>query len=102
MNKFIVLFLFSISVQAAPLPFDQTYTLLANVYTRPISSIDGQKYEWFKADIQFGNSMILRYCLLMGMEEIQKLPQMPALHQVGSYWTNAVTIDNADDLWCTQ
>lgn len=103
MNKFIILLLLSLPAHAAPIEFTQAWTVLSNVYTKPIvSTTDGNKYEWFKADLLFGDGSITRYCILIGINELQKLPKLPTLFSVGSFWTNTTIIGQEDIDWCLQ
>ena len=103
MKAMLFLLLLPLSAFAAPIDFPQAWQVLYGVQTRHITStLDGQKYSWFKADIRFGNGMVLRYCMLMDMARIQQLPALPNLHPVNGYYTNAVTIDPVDDVWCQQ
>lgn len=103
MNKFLILLLLSFPVHAAPIDFTQAWTVLSNVYTRSItSSTDGNKYEWFKADLRFGDGSITRYCILIGVNELQKLPNIPPLYYAGYFWTNATLIGQEDIDWCLQ
>jgi hypothetical protein len=101
-----ILLLFSLPLQAAhaaPVDFLPALNVLYGVQTRHITStIDGQKYSWFKTDIRFGDGSVLRYCLLMDMARIQQLPALPNLYPVNGYYTNAGNIDPVDDAWCQQ
>ena len=104
MRKLIIPFLLlSFTSQAAPVDFTQAWSVLSNVYTRPVvSTTNNEKYEWFKADLRFGDGSIVRYCVLIGINELQKLPQLPPLYSTGSFWTNAVPIVQEDIDWCLQ
>lgn len=104
MKKALWLFLFLCPpAMAAPIDFLPSLNVLYGVQTKHItSSIDGQKYSWFKADIRFGDGSVLRYCVLMDMTLIQQLPALPPLRPMNGYYTNAGTIDPLDDVWCRQ
>jgi hypothetical protein len=103
MKKLIPLLLLIGSAHASPVDFLPALNVLYGVQTKHITStIDGQKYTWFKADIRFGDGSVLRYCLLMDMARIQQLPALPNLYPVNGYYTNAGNIDPVDDAWCAQ
>lgn len=103
MKSLIFLLLFSTSAIAAPIDFGEAFKVLHGVQTKHITSaVDGQKYSWFKADLNFESGWIIRFCILMDMTKIQQLPAFPPTRLVNGYYTNAGTIDPLDDEWCRQ